>query len=127
MDENSPKRLSWAGLGRPMPTLGDNALHSGGPAGALMNSFDQLQAQLGRIWALNRPGVGVDHVLVALPSFSVGESLLSHYASRIPALEHRYLVAHLLLHRIKACELVFLTLPTSRSGGRGLLHLAGAP
>ena len=74
-----------------------------------MNSFNQLQAQLGRIWALNRPGVGVDHVLVALPSFSVGESLLSHYASRIPALEHRYLVAHLLLHRIEACELVFLT------------------
>ena len=74
-----------------------------------MNSFEQLQAQLGPAWALNRPGVGVDHVLVVLPSFSVGESLLSHYASRIPALEHRYLVAHLLLHQIEACELVFLT------------------
>ena len=69
----------------------DNALHSGGPAGAVMNSFEQLQAQLGPAWALNRPGVGVDHVLVVLPSFSVGESLLSHYADRIPALEHRYL------------------------------------
>jgi hypothetical protein len=44
-----------------------------------------------------------------LPCFSVGESLLSHYASRIPALEHRYLVTHLMLHRIQACELVFLT------------------
>ena len=48
-------------------------------------------------------------VLVVLPSFSVGESLLSHYASRIPALEHRYLVTCLMLHRIEACELVFLT------------------
>jgi hypothetical protein len=34
---------------------------------------------------------------------------LSHYASRIPALEHRYLVAYLLLGRIEGCELVFLT------------------
>jgi PGM1 C-terminal domain len=74
-----------------------------------MKNFEQLQAQLGRAWALNRPGMGVEHVLVVLPSFSVGESLLSHYASRIPALEHRYLVTHLMLHRIQACELVFLT------------------
>jgi hypothetical protein len=74
-----------------------------------MKSFEQLQAQLGRAWALNKPGMGVDHVLVVLPSYSVGESLLSHYASRIPALEHRYLVSHLLLHRIPGCELVFLT------------------
>jgi hypothetical protein len=48
-------------------------------------------------------------VLVAMPSFSLGESLLSHYASRIPALEHRYLVGYLLLGRIEGCELVFLT------------------
>jgi hypothetical protein len=74
-----------------------------------MESFEQLQARLGRAWALNKPSVGVEHVLVVLPSFSVGESLLSHYASRIPALEHRYLVTHLLLQRIQACELVFLT------------------
>ena len=39
----------------------------------------------------------------------MGESLLSHYATRIPALEHRYLVTSLMLHRIEACELVFLT------------------
>jgi PGM1 C-terminal domain len=74
-----------------------------------MKGFEQLQAELGRALALNKPGVGAEHMLVALPSFSVGESLLSHYASRIPALEHRYLVAHLLLHRIQGCELVFLT------------------
>ena len=73
-----------------------------------MRSFEELQAQLGRVWALNRPGTGVEHVLVALPSFSVSETLLAHYATRIPALEHRYLLAQLMLHRIEACEMVFL-------------------
>jgi hypothetical protein len=58
---------------------------------------------------LNRPGSDVDHVVVVLPSFSLGENLLSHYAARIPALEHRYLVTSLMLHRIEACELIFLT------------------
>jgi hypothetical protein len=42
-------------------------------------------------------------------SYSVGEALLSHYAARIPALEQRYLVTTLMLHRIEACELAFLT------------------
>ncbi len=74
-----------------------------------MKTFDQLQEQLGSAWALNHAGAGGDHVMVVMPSFSLGESLFSHYASRIPALEHRYLVSHLLLHRIKSCELVFLT------------------
>src|SRR5215468_2260006 len=74
-----------------------------------MKSFNALQDQLAPILALNRPAVGIDHVLVALPSFSVGESLLSHYADRIPALEHRYLVAHFLLHRVETCEVVFLS------------------
>jgi hypothetical protein len=77
-----------------------------------MNSFEELQAELGRARALNQPGVGIDHVLVTLPSHSVSESLLSRYASRIPALEHRYLLTHLLLHRIEACEMVFLSCQT---------------
>src|SRR4029434_6475532 len=76
---------------------------------ASMKTFEELQTSLGPVWSLNRPGSSVAHVVVVLPSFSVGESLLSHYASRIPALEHRYLVTHLLLQRIQACELVFLT------------------
>ncbi|MGH3664743.1 MAG: hypothetical protein ACRDU8_01400, partial [Egibacteraceae bacterium] len=58
---------------------------------------------------------GVEHVLVALPSFSMSETLLSHYAARIPALEHRYLLAQLMLHRIEACEMVFLS---SQAPGR---------
>lgn len=72
-------------------------------------SFEELQARLGEAWALNRPSVGKEHVLIALPSFSVGESLLSHYADRIPALEHRYLLAMLMLWRIEACEMIFLS------------------
>ena len=74
-----------------------------------MKTFEELQTTLGPVWNLNRPGSSVDHVVVVLPSFSMGESLLSHYATRIPALEHRYLVTSLMLHRIKTCELVFLT------------------
>ena len=74
-----------------------------------MKTFAQLQAGLADAWALNRPGGIEEHVVVILPSFSLGESLLSHYADRIPALEHRYLVAQLMLHRIEGCEIVFLT------------------
>jgi hypothetical protein len=72
-------------------------------------TFEELQRGLGPAVAANIPGSAVPHVCVALPSFSVGESLLSHYADRIPALEHRYLVASLMLHRIESCELVFLS------------------
>ena len=74
-----------------------------------METFEELQARLGDALALNGPGVGVEHVLIALPSFSVGESLLSHYVERIPALEHRYLIAQLMLHRIPTCEMVFVS------------------
>lgn len=77
-----------------------------------MKTFEELQAGLGPVWRLNRPAVGVDHVVVVLPSYSVGEALLSHYATRIPALEQRYLVTSLMLHRIEACELAFLTCQT---------------
>lgn len=71
--------------------------------------FEALQMRLTDAVALNRPGATVEHVLVVLPSFGGAESLLSHYAERLSALEHRYLVASLLLHRIEACEMVFLT------------------
>lgn len=61
------------------------------------------------MWAANRPGSGIPHVFVVLPSYSVAETLLAHYAARIPPLEHRYLVACLVLGRIETCELVFVT------------------
>ena len=72
-----------------------------------MADFERVQAKLPAALAANMPGSAVDHVVVALPSYSVGESLLSHYVERIPALEHRYLQAQLLLNRID-CDFVFL-------------------
>lgn len=74
-----------------------------------MTSFDEVQRRLPAALAANRPGSQVDHVVVALPSYSLGESLLSHYADRIPALEHRYLVSALLLGRLRSAHLVLVT------------------
>jgi hypothetical protein len=73
-----------------------------------MRDFAELQQQLAVACAVNRPGSTVPHVLVLLPSFSLGESLLSHYVDRIPALEQRYLVAVPVLHRVPGCEMVFI-------------------
>jgi hypothetical protein len=73
-----------------------------------MESFRRLQAGLGQALDANRPGSTQSHVMVVLPSYSLGESLLSHYASRMPALEHRYLVVHAMLQRIRSCEMVFV-------------------
>jgi hypothetical protein len=72
-------------------------------------AFEELQAELGAALALNTAGCNEPHVLVALPSFSVGETPLAHYADRIPALEHRYLLAQLMLPRIDGCEMVFVS------------------
>ncbi|GAB2684405.1 peptide ligase PGM1-related protein [Kribbella swartbergensis] len=72
-----------------------------------MTEIRQLQGRLGTVWSMNRPG-GPPHVLVVLPSFGLGESILSHYADRIPALEHRYLLATLMLPRFERCEMVFV-------------------
>lgn len=74
-----------------------------------MTEYSELQADLGRAWRANKPGSPVEHVLVGLPSFSVGESLLAHYAPRISALEHRYLLSLLMLPRVASCDLIFLT------------------
>lgn len=71
--------------------------------------FAEVQAGLGTALHANSAGSGIPHVLVALPSYSVGESLLSHYADRIPVLEHRYLLASLMLARIESCEFVFVS------------------
>ncbi len=74
----------------------------------MARSFEELQAGLGPALALNTPGSTTEHVLVVLPSFSLGESLLAHYADRIPALEHRYLVVLSVLARVESCEMVFV-------------------
>jgi len=59
-------------------------------------------------WSANSVGSTTEHVSVVLPSFSLGETVVSHYAKRLAALEHRYLLASLMLHRIETCEMVFL-------------------
>lgn len=73
-----------------------------------MKVFAELQAELGQALALNVPGSTDEHVVVAMPSFSVGDTLLAHYGPRIPALEHRYVVVMGMLQRVPACELVFV-------------------
>ena len=73
----------------------------------VMDDFDRLQAALPDALAANVPGSGRDHVVVAMASFSLGDSLLAHYGPRLPAMEHRYLNASLLLNRIDA-DLVFV-------------------
>jgi hypothetical protein len=73
-----------------------------------VRTFEELQSGLGRVLAMNTPGEPTGHVLVVLPSFSLGESLLAHYGDRIHALEHRYLVVLSLLARVESCELVFI-------------------
>ena len=58
--------------------------------------------------ALSRPPGGTEHVRVVLPSYNLGASALRHYAHRLPALEHRFLVEILQLARVEACTLVFV-------------------
>ena len=73
------------------------------------DAFDQLQERLGPALDANRQGSGVDHVLIVLPSYSVSESILSHYGERIPSLEHRYLNALLIAGRIHDCEILSIS------------------
>ncbi|HYN69658.1 MAG TPA: peptide ligase PGM1-related protein [Candidatus Eisenbacteria bacterium] len=73
------------------------------------DSYDDLERRLGPALEANRPGSAVEHVLIALPSYSVSESLISHYGNRIPSLEHRYLTATLIPSRIVTCSLVYIS------------------
>ncbi|HUR15049.1 MAG TPA: peptide ligase PGM1-related protein [Mycobacteriales bacterium] len=75
-----------------------------------MTTPNAVQHQdLAQALQLNSGGPSAPHVVIALPSFSVGESLLAHYGERLAPLEHRYLLAHLMLNRIDDCEVVFIT------------------
>lgn len=74
----------------------------------MRSRFDDLQQQLGPVLSMNAPGRSETHVMVVLPSFSLGETTFLHYAARIPALEHRYLTAIPLLARVGSCELIYL-------------------
>jgi hypothetical protein len=70
--------------------------------------FDSRDA-LARALAANQPGSSTPHTVVVLPSYSVGDSLLAHYATRLPGLEHRQLLALFMLARVPSCEMVFVT------------------
>jgi hypothetical protein len=69
--------------------------------------YRELQNRLASVQTLNTPDSESAHAVVLLPSFSVGESLLSHYSDRIPALEHRFLVGLFAL-RLPATRLVYV-------------------
>ncbi len=71
-------------------------------------AFGRVQAGLGAALSVDVPGSAVPHVVIALPSYSLDENLLAHYAERIPWLEHRYLVAMFLLNTIPGVRLVFV-------------------
>jgi PGM1 C-terminal domain len=73
-----------------------------------MREFDVLQRSLPVRWRASQPPGGTEHVRVVLPSYNIGASALAHYARRMPALEHRYLVEILQLARVEACTLIFV-------------------
>ncbi len=75
----------------------------------MADAFAALQAKLGTGLEANRSGSTTPHVMIALPSYSVSESLLSHYGNRIPSLEHRYLNAIVIPGRIDSCEMVYIS------------------
>jgi hypothetical protein len=76
--------------------------------GVAVDGFDALRPLLPAALAANEPGSGVDHVVVAMASYSVGETLLAHYAERVAAMEHRYLLVEFMLNRVPACDLLFV-------------------
>src|SRR5262245_34495995 len=76
---------------------------------ATADAYAALERRLGPALEANRSGSTTDHVLIALPSYSVSETILSHYGDRIPALEHRYLGAILIAARIPSCEIVYIS------------------
>ena len=72
----------------------------------------ERQAGLAEAVRANRAGSTTPHVVVVLPAFSLADSLLAHYATRLGAYEHRYLLSALMLPRIPGCQLVFVTCQT---------------
>jgi hypothetical protein len=75
----------------------------------MSHEFERVQAKLAAALDANTQGSTVPHVMIALPSYSVSESLLSHYRDRVPSLEHRYLNAIVVAGRIESCEIVYIS------------------
>jgi hypothetical protein len=74
-----------------------------------MDAFEALQQRLAAVTAVNHHGSEQPHVVVGLPSYSMGVTILLHYRTRLAPMEHRYLLPGLSLGRIAAAELVLVT------------------
>jgi hypothetical protein len=74
-----------------------------------VEGYASLQRGLLDAWHANSWGSAQDHVVVVLPSFSLGATILSHYQARLGPLEHRFLVASLMLRSIPGADLVLVT------------------
>lgn len=74
-----------------------------------MNGLATLQDGLLDAWRANVPGSKDEHVVVILPSFSLGSTILSHYRARIGCMEHRYLLASLITRSIPGADIVMVT------------------
>ena len=68
-----------------------------------------IEPKLATALEANRPDSTTEHVSIALPSYSVSETILSHYGDRIPSLEHRYLAALLMPSRIPTVSIVYIS------------------
>lgn len=74
-----------------------------------MGGFINGRSRLARALSANQPGSSTPHTMVVVPSYSVSDSLLAHYGHRIPALEHRFLTSLLMLPRVPASHILFVT------------------
>ena len=78
-------------------------------AGAIAEAYLAIEPKLAGALEANRPDSTTEHVSIALPSYSVSETILSHYGDRIPSLEHRYLASLLMPSRIPAVNIVYIS------------------
>ncbi len=74
--------------------------------GVAVRTFAELQEGLAPVLALQRGGGRRDHVVVLFPSLSVGPSVEAHYGSRLPTLEHRFLLMLTMLRRRPGCTVI---------------------
>lgn len=71
-----------------------------------MRTFEELQEGLASVCALHREGSRSEHVVVVLPSLSLGRSVEAYYGARLPSLEHRFLLMLTMLRRLPGCSVV---------------------
>ncbi len=74
-----------------------------------MHAFAELQQRLPAALAANRPGSQQEHVVAGLPSYSLGATILDHYRPLLGPLEHRFLLAMLMLPRIPGEQMVLVS------------------